>query len=123
MHPVKNGGVPGQPTDETVNEVEGSLLLTFDVMSVGDSIIPVNASLIYLADGWRSGWLSNEADQIVFSLETLEESDDGVVVEGSFTAVANYSEALSSGQVDLSRTMQINGRFSAALPNFLIQEQ
>lgn len=112
----------GQQTDETVNKIEGSLLLSFDVMSVGDNIIPVNASLIYLVDGWKSGWMSNDANPIVFSLTTVEERDDGVFVEGSFEAVANYSDALSSGQVDPSQAMQINGGFSAVLPSFLMKE-
>ena len=113
----------GQPTDETVNEIEDSLLLSFDVMTVGDNIVPLNASLTYLADGWKSGWLSNEADQIALTLTKFEEQDDGFLVEGDFTAVANYSDALSSGQFDPSQTMQINGTFSASLPNFIIKTQ
>ncbi|MDX2482536.1 MAG: hypothetical protein QNK42_02615 [Pseudodonghicola sp.] len=113
----------GQPTDKTVNDVKDSLLLGFDVMSVGSNTIPLNMSLTYLADGWKSGWLANEADQIVFSLTTLEKLDDGILVEGNFAAATNYSDALSSGQVDPSRTMQINGSFSATLPNYLLKER
>ncbi len=113
----------GQSTDETLSEVKDSLLLGFDVMSVGGNTIPLNVSLTYLADGWKSGWVSNEADQIVFSLTTLEEKENGILVEGNFTTAANYSDALASGQVDPSRTMQINGSFSATLPKSLIKKQ
>ncbi|WP_417809039.1 hypothetical protein [Thioclava sp.] len=113
----------GQPTDKTVNDVKDSLLLGFDVMSVGGNAMPLNVSLTYLADGWKSGWLANEADQIVFSLKTLEKVENGILLEGNFSTTANYSDALSSGQVDPLRTMQINGSFSATLPNSLLKKQ
>ncbi len=113
----------GQPTDKTLDDIKDSLLLGFDVMSVGGNTIPLNVSLTYLADGWKSGWLANEADQIVFSLTTLEDVDEGLLVEGNFAAAASYSDALSSGQVDPSRKMQIDGSFSATLPNYLLKEQ
>ncbi|MCI2394389.1 hypothetical protein [Aliiroseovarius sediminis] len=113
----------GQPTTETTAEMKDSFLLGFDVMTVGDTVIPLNVSLTYLADGWKSGWLANEEDQIVFSLTTLEEVDDGLFVEGTFSAAAYYSEALTRGEVDPSRTMQVDGSFTATLPNALLTEQ
>jgi len=113
----------GQPNAESVKTFDDTLLLSFDVMSVGGQVIPLNISLIYLADGWTSGWLADEADNIVFTLKTLEQSDDGVLVEGRFEALAYYREPLSSGEVDTSREMQINGSFSATLPSFTLQER
>ncbi|CUH64863.1 hypothetical protein TG4357_01541 [Thalassovita gelatinovora] len=120
---MKSFSLWGQPTAETVAEVKDSLLLGFDVMTVGGSKIPLNVSLTYLADGWKSGWLANEEDQIVFSLTTLEEVGGGLFVEGSFTAAAHYSDTLVSGQVDPSQTMQIEGSFSATLPKALLKDQ
>lgn len=113
----------GQPIAESVKTFDDTLLLSFEVMSVGEQLIPLNISLTYLADGWRSGWLSEDADKMVFSLTKLEKSDDGVFVEGSFAAAASYSEPLAGGEVDASRTMQINGSFSATLPPFIIAER
>jgi hypothetical protein len=113
----------GQPTEKTVNTLNDTLLLKFDVMSVADQVIPLNVSLTFLADGWKSGWLAGEADKITFTLTTLEKAEDGVRVEGNYAATASFSEALSSGEVDASRTMQINGSFSATLPNSIIQER
>jgi hypothetical protein len=46
-----------------------------------------------------------------------------VLVEGDFDATANYSEALAEGVVDASRTMRIDGGFSATLPTFLIEKR
>lgn len=113
----------GQPSDKTVKSLDDTLLLSFDVMSVGGQLIPLNVSLTFLADGWKSGWLANEPDKIVFTLTKLEKGGDGVRVEGNYAAKANYSEALSSGEVDPSRIMQINGSFSATLPNTILQER
>lgn len=113
----------GQPSDDMVKNIDGSLLLTFDVMSVAGQTMPLNVSLTYLADGWTAGWVANEADQIKFALTTLEEVADGIHLEGSFETTANYSEALTTGEVDPSRTMPINGTFSAVLPTSALQEQ
>lgn len=113
----------GLPSDKTVKSFDDTLLLQFDVMSVGGQVIPLNVSLTFLADGWKSGWLADEADKINFTLTKLEKDEDGVRLEGSYEATANYSEALSRGEVDASRTMQINGNFSAALPNTILQER
>ncbi len=113
----------GQPTEKTIKSLDDTLLLSFDVMSVADQVIPLNVSLTFLADGWKSGWLANEPDQIVFSLTTLEKTEDALRVEGNYAATANYSDALSRGAVDASRTMQINGSFSAVLPNTIIQNR
>ena len=92
-------------------------------MSVGGQTIPLNVSLTYLADGWKAGWLANEQGGMAFSLNALEVGDTGVLVEGEFDATANYSEALAEGVVDASRTMRIDGGFSATLPAFLIEER
>ncbi|MFZ1468821.1 MAG: hypothetical protein WAT09_07545 [Paracoccaceae bacterium] len=113
----------GQPTEQSLKAVDDSLLFTFDVMSVADQMIPLNASVMFLEDGWKSGWLANEADKISLSLTTLKKSDEGVFVEGNFNATAGYAEPLSSGEVDASRTKQITGSFSATLPLFVLKEQ
>jgi len=113
----------GQPTADTVAEAKDSLLLKFDIMAVGGTTMPLNVSLTYLADGWASGWLANEEGQTVFTLSTLEEVDGGLLVEGSFASTAYYSDNLVSGQVDPSQTMQIDGNFSATLPEALLQDQ
>ncbi|KEO60695.1 hypothetical protein [Thioclava indica] len=113
----------GQPTADTVAEAKDSLLLQFDIMAVGGNTVPLNVTLTYLADGWASGWLANEADQTVFSLSTFKEVDGGLLVEGSFASTAYYSDKLVSGQVDPSQTKQINGRFSATLPEALLKVQ
>ncbi len=113
----------GQPTDDSVKSLKDSLLLTFDVMSVGDQLIPLNASLTFLEQGWKSGWIANEEDKIVFSLVTIETTDDGLFVEGSFEAEVGFREPLSNGQIDESRSMQIDGKFSATLPPFLIKDR
>ena len=113
----------GQPSAEGVKTFDDTLLLSFDVMSVGGQTIPLNVSLTYLADGWKAGWLADEEGGMVFSLNALETSDQGVLVEGEFDATANYSEALAEGVVDASRTMRIDGGFSATLPAFLIEER
>jgi hypothetical protein len=112
----------GQSSSETVSEVNESLLLRFKVMSVGKQVIPLNISVTYLADGWKSGWLANEESGIVFSLTTLEKQGDSVFVEGSFSAVASYSENLIRGEIDVSRTMQIDGNFTATLPPYVLEE-
>lgn len=117
----------GQPSEDSVQIFEDSLLFTFDIMSVAGQLIPLNAEVIFLADGWKSGWMAGESDEeandIVLSLTTYEKRDDGVFVEGSFGATAGYREPLSSGEIDLMRTMQINGSFSALLPSYILQEQ
>jgi hypothetical protein len=113
----------GQPTADTVSEAKDSLLLKFDIMAVGGNIMPLNVSLTYLADGWASGWLASEENQTVFTLSTLEEVDGGIFLEGSFASTAYYSDNLVSGQVDPSQTMQIDGRFSATLPEALLKNQ
>jgi hypothetical protein len=120
---LKSFSLWGQPTAETLAEVKDSLLLGFSVMDVGGSKIPLNVSLTYLADGWKSGWMANEEGQVVFSLTTLDEVEEGLFVEGSFTTAAHYSDALASGQADPSQTMQIEGSFSATLPKALLKTQ
>lgn len=113
----------GQSSAETVAQINESLLLKFDVMTMGKQVIPLNVSLKYLADGWKSGWLADEDSGIVFSLATLEKQGDGVYLEGSFSAVAEYSENLISGQTDAARTMQIDGSFNGLLPPYVLQER
>jgi hypothetical protein len=112
----------GQTSAETVNEMKGSLLLGFDVATVGGNVIPLNVSVTYLADGWKSGWRADEESGVVFTLTTLEERDGGVYVEGSFTSVAGYAEPLDGEEIDASRTMEINGSFKATLPPFVLSE-
>jgi hypothetical protein len=113
----------GQPDAQSVQVFKDSLLLSFEVMSVANQVMPVNVSVIYLAEGWQSGWLADDAEKITFSLTTLEKTEEGVVVAGSFDAAANYSEPLAGGDVDASRTMQIIGTFTATLPPALLQDQ
>jgi hypothetical protein len=116
----------GQPTDETVTSLKDTLLFTFDVMSVGDQLIPLETTLTYLENGWTSGWhasKSSEPATMDFSLTTFEKSDDGIFVEGTFEAATGFREPLSSGEIDLSRTLQMNGTFSATLPPFLFEEK
>jgi hypothetical protein len=103
-------------------EEKQSLLVSFDVMTVGGQLMPLNASVMYLSDGWRSGWLADEEDTVNFSLTALKNDDSGVLVEGRFEATAGYSELLSSGESDRSRTMQINGSFKAVLPPSILQK-
>ncbi|MEB8388554.1 hypothetical protein OO012_15110 [Rhodobacteraceae bacterium KMM 6894] len=113
----------GQPSADSVQTTADTLLLSFDVMSVGDQTIPLNMSLMYLENGWQSGWLTDEAERIDFALTTLEKSDAGVLVEGRFETDANYRAPLASGEIDTSRTMQISGIFTATLPPFILTEQ
>lgn len=113
----------GQPSADDVKTMQDSLLLTFDIMSVAGQTIPASLSVIYLEDGWKSGWISDDAENITFELTTLEKTGAGVVLEGSFATVANYREPLSSGEIDTSRTMQINARFKATLPPFTLMEK
>jgi hypothetical protein len=113
----------GQPTADTLAEAKDSLLLKFDIMAVGSTAMPLNVSLTYLADGWASGWLANEEGQTTFTLSTLEEVDGGVLIEGSFASTTYYSDNLVSSQIDPSQTMQIDGSFSATLPEALLQDQ
>ncbi|MCV2894351.1 hypothetical protein [Lentibacter sp. XHP0401] len=113
----------GQPTENTVAEAKDSLLLKFDIMSVGGKTVPLNVSLTYLADGWASGWLADEGEQTALSLTTLEEVDGGLLLEGRFSSTAYYSNNLMTGQVDPSQKMQIDGTFSANLPEALLKEQ
>jgi hypothetical protein len=91
-------------------------------MTVGDNVIPVNISVTYLAEGWKSGWRADEESGVNFTLTTLEKRDDSVYVEGSFTSVAGFGEPLDSAEIDTSRTMQIDGSFKATLPPFLLSE-
>lgn len=111
----------GVPDEQSVQVIDDSFLLTFDIMSVGDQMIVADASVIYLADGWSSGWIADEPEQIAVSLKTLEKREDGVFVEGSFTATANFSAPLAGGEVDTSRPMAIEGAFTALMPPFSIQ--
>lgn len=114
----------GQATDQTVNSAEGSFLFTFEVMSVAGQMIPVNASVMYMSDGWKSGWYADRAENeesIAFSLTTLKTDDAGVLVEGSFKAAAGFREPLSSGEIDPARSMQIDGNFTAMLPPSLLK--
>lgn len=113
----------GQATEENGKSVDDSLLLKFDVMSVGDQMIPINVSVTHFEDGWKTGWLANEESGVVFSLIKLEKSEAGVFVEGSFDAAAGFSDSLASGQADAMRTMHITGRFSATLPASILQER
>jgi hypothetical protein len=117
----------GQPSEDTVKISEDSLLFSFEVMSVGGQLIPLNAGVMYLSDAWRSGWMASEsedqANDIALSLTTFEERDYGFFVEGSFEAAAHYREPLAGGEFDPARTMQINGSFSALLPAYILQEQ
>lgn len=113
----------GQPTADTVAETKDSLLLKFDVMAVGGNTVPLNVSLTYLADGWASGWLANEGDQTVFTLSTLQEVDGGLFLEGVFASTSYYSDNLVSGRGDPLQTMQIDGTFSAILPETLLKDQ
>ncbi len=117
----------GQPTENTVQVFEDSLLFSFEVMSVGGQMIPLNAGVTYLSDAWKSGWVVSESDEeandIVLSLTTFEKRDEGFFVEGSFEAAAHYREPLAGGEIDPARTMQINGSFSALLPSYILQEQ
>jgi hypothetical protein len=117
----------GQPSEDSAQIFEDSLLFTFDIMSVAGQLIPLNAEVIFLADGWKSGWIAgesyDEANDIVLSLTTLEKRDDGVFIEGSFEAAAHYREPLSSGEIDPSRTLQINGSFSAVFPAYILEKQ
>jgi len=120
---MQSFGLWGQPTADTVAETKDSLLLKFDIMKVGSTTMPLNVSLTYLADGWTSGWLANEEGQTTFTLSTLEAVNGGVLMEGSFASTAYYSDNLVSSQVDPSQTMQIDGSFSATLPEALLQDQ
>ncbi|WP_417258129.1 hypothetical protein [Celeribacter sp.] len=113
----------GQPTEDTIAETKDSLLLGFGVMTVGGNTIPLNASLTYLADGWASGWLANEEEQTVLTLTTLEEVEGGLLVEGRFASTTHYSDNLVSSQVDPSQAKQIDGHFSATLPEALLKDQ
>ena len=113
----------GQPSAYDVQTMQDSLLLSFDVMSVGDQVIPLNMSVTYLENGWASGWVSDDPENIVFALTTLKKSDAGVLIEGSFDTVASYGEPLSHGATDASRTMLINGSFHATLPPGLLNTQ
>lgn len=117
----------GQPTEDTVQVSEDSLLFSFDVMSVGGQLIPLNATVMYLGDGWRSGWIASEsepeASDIALSLTSIETRDDGVFIEGSFEATAHHREPLAGGEFDPARTMQINGSLSALLPPYILQEK
>lgn len=113
----------GQPDAQSVKTLDDTLLFTFDIMTVADQVMPAGASVIYLEDGWQSGWLADDPEKVSFSLTTLEKTDEGVVVAGSFDAATNYSKPLAGGEVDASRTMQITGTFTATLPTFMIEEQ
>jgi hypothetical protein len=116
----------GQPTDETVTSLKDTLLFSFDVMSVADQLMPLNAELIYLENGWTSGWNASKASEpstMDFSLTTFEKSDDGIFVEGTFEAATGFREPLSNGEIDPSRTLQMNGIFSATLPPYLFEEK
>ena len=117
----------GQPSEDSVNTFEDSLLFSFEVMSVADQLIPLNAGVMYLSDAWKSGWMASEsedeANDIFLSLTTFEERDDGFFVEGSFEAAAHYREPLAGGEFDPARTMQIIGSFSALLPPFILLEK
>ncbi|WP_108482744.1 hypothetical protein [Oceaniglobus ichthyenteri] len=113
----------GMPGADDIQTVDGALLLSFDVMSMGTQMIPLNVSLTYLESGWAAGWMADEAEQIEFSLTELAPRDDGVLVEGRFAAETNYKKPLSSGESDPSQTLQITGSFTATLPQFLIKVQ
>lgn len=117
----------GQPSADSVQNFNESLLFNFQVMSVAGQLIPLNAEVMYLSDAWKSGWIAaesyDEANDIVLSLTTLEKRDDGVFIEGSFEAAAHYREPLSSGEIDPSRTLQINGSFSAVFPAYILEKQ
>lgn len=112
----------GQPAQDSVTALEDTLLLSFDVMTVADQVIPLNASLTFLQDGWRSGWVAEDETAMAFALTTITETDEGIFVEGQFDATAGFKEPLTSGEVDAARSMQINGRFSATLPPFTLTE-
>lgn len=112
----------GQPDAETVSTFDDTLLLSFDIMTVAEQVMVANVSVTYLVDGWTVGWMADEAEAVEFTLTTLEQTDEGIVLVGSFEATANYSEQLSAREMDMSRVMQINGSFTATLPPFLIEE-
>ena len=115
----------GKPEAESVSPDKDTLLLSFDVMSVGDQTVVLNASVIFLADGWASGWIGSEAegDQVKVSLTTLEKTDTGLHIAGSFTATTGYAEPLAGATPDPSRPMQIDGSFNATLPEYALTEQ
>ena len=113
----------GLPDAQSGPSIEDTLLFTFDIMTVGDQVMPVNASVIYLAEGWTSGWSADEPETVTFSLTTLEKTEAGVVMAGSFDAATKYSKPLAGGEVDPARPMQITGTFSATMPAFMIEEK
>ncbi len=113
----------GQASAETVQEMKDSLLLGFDVMTVGEQMIPVNFTLTYLEDGWKSGWRAGEDEHPVFSLTTLEKRDDSIFVEGNFAVVAGFDAPLTGPETDASRAMKIDGSFSVLLPPALLKKR
>lgn len=106
----------GHATADSTSSVKGALLLDFNVMSIGNTLAVTDATLQFLQDGYKSGYLADDASPVQVTLTTFEVSDAGVRIEGSFGANANYSSDIMRQITDPAQTVTINGSFSATLP-------
>lgn len=94
----------------------GALRLHFSLVTIGQTPIAADATLQYLQNGYRSGYLAVEDGQTRVTITRAETQTDGLHLAGDFTARAAFSEQITLRLTDNLRTIEIAGSFEAVLP-------
>ena len=118
--PVMNGLTSvqlwGHATADSATSVKGALLIDFSLITLGGTPSVADATLQYLVDGYKGGYLATDDDSVQITVTTAEPQDKALHIAGSFTATAAYSDQPMLQLTDDSRQMQITGNFDARLP-------
>lgn len=107
----------GHDSDNTTSSIKQAMLLDFKVMTAHGSPKVVSATLQFLSEGYQGAWMAIEDQDITVTVETIELSDAGLNLNGSFRANTTYSSNPMKLVMVPERTQVIEGRFEATLPN------
>ncbi|MGE4325002.1 MAG: hypothetical protein AB7E21_02695 [Pseudodonghicola sp.] len=94
----------------------GALRLHFSLITIGQTPKAADATLQYLQNGDKSGYLAVEDGLTHITVTRAETQADGLHLAGTFTARAGFSEQINLRLTDKLRTIQIDGSFEAVLP-------
>lgn len=107
----------GHAEEGSIMSLQDSLILDFFAIAQGGNLAANTLSLQHLDDGYSGGWIADdETGSLSVTVTTLEPTDAGLTIAGSFEAEAVWSPNMMSRELDPSRTAQISGRFEATLP-------
>jgi len=106
----------GHAEPDSTTSVQGALLLDFNLMSNGGTLTATDATLQYLSEGYKAGYLALNGASLNLTIATAEKRGDALYIQGSFTATPAFSDNIMAMKTDPGQTLTLTGNFSATLP-------